>query len=72
MSNRFYTTEDPPRPLNIRGRSGIDPDVLVADNPDGGKVLWIIDGGDRKKILCHVCGVDYRAIRFPDATEPTS
>jgi hypothetical protein len=68
-SLRFYTTEEPPRRLNVRGRSGINPDILVADNPDGGEVLWIIDGGDPKKVDCTVCGVNYRAIRFPEGTQ---
>jgi hypothetical protein len=68
-SLRFYTTEEPPRRLNVRGRSGIDPDVLVADNPDGGEALWIVDGGDPKKVNCHVCGANYRAIRFPEGAQ---
>lgn len=42
----WVSVETPPRVLFVKGRSGIDPDCLVAfaeNEPD--KSLWIVDGG---------------------------
>jgi hypothetical protein len=53
----WITNETPARALFVKGRSGIDPDCLVAyleDDPHG-KPLWIVDKPDGTG---HVCGLN--------------
>lgn len=47
ITKLWLTDERNPRILHVKGRSGIDPDVLVAF-PEGGseRCYWIIDGGN--------------------------
>lgn len=69
MSERWYTTEDPPRRITVLGRSAFNPDVSVAENPDGGVALWILDNGSEGPGPFTVIArptVAYSAIRITD------
>lgn len=50
----WVTNENPPRLLNVKGVSGIDPDCLVAEVIGEPKLgpLWIVEASG------HVCGID--------------
>jgi hypothetical protein len=55
----WITDETPSRVLFVKGRSGIDPDVLVAfAENDPEHSFWIVDDGCSKydKASYHVCG----------------
>lgn len=57
----WKTDETPPRTLTVKGRSAIDPDVLVAelDGPasQDASAIWIVDDGIGKN-CAFVCGLD--------------
>ena len=55
MTQQWETKETPPRVLTVAGRSGIDPDVLVAYLDGDSKPYWIVEASG------HVCGLDVKA-----------
>lgn len=69
---RWYTTEEPPRRLEVKGRSAIDPDVMVATDPDNpeGRALWVLENGYKHAGPFTVIGDGgqraYKAMRLPD------
>lgn len=44
----WVSDETPPRVLFVKGRSGIDPDCLVAHAENDTHPLWIVDDGCEK------------------------
>src|SRR5580765_3481102 len=55
----WITDEAVARVLFVKGRSGVDPDCLVAYlEGDDSKPLWIVDGGRGGKVSsAYVCGL---------------
>jgi hypothetical protein len=66
----WLTDEIPARAMIAKGRSAIDPDVLVAYVEGDARPLWIVDNGTGTE-GCYVCGLggDVRA-RLLNMTEP--
>lgn len=55
----WTTKEEMPRTLIVFGRSGIDPDCLVARLPNAAEPYWIVESSG------YVCGLDVYAERMP-------
>lgn len=55
----WITDEMPARALIVKGRSGVDPDCLVAfvDGDETKAHCWIVDDGDQHKASAYVCGL---------------
>lgn len=68
--NIWITDETPARALFVAGRSGIDPDCLVAylEGDETKKPYWIVDHGNEG----HVCGLGVRArlVKTPPLSSP--
>lgn len=56
----WLTHEAPPRRLIVKGRSGIDPDCLVAHLEGDDRPLWIVDDGEKTE-NAYVTGIDVHA-----------
>lgn len=67
----WETNETPPRRLTVKGRSGIDPDVLVAHLDGDTAPLWIVDDGVGKADA-HVCGIGENVRASPLKTKEAS
>ena len=59
LVSTWMTLEEMPRKLTVKGRSAIDPDVLVAYLDGDAAPYWIVDNGSIDR--CYVCGLDVRA-----------
>lgn len=69
----FMTNEDAPRRMIAIGRSGIDPDVVVAyldSDKKREKTLWLIDGGNPEKEVVTVIGLDDEKALPGTSTKP--
>jgi hypothetical protein len=56
----WLTEETPPRVLEVKGRSAVDPDCLVATvmGQEWVRGLWIVHDGAAEPKRCYVCGID--------------
>lgn len=71
----WITDEPTPRVITVRGRSAIDPDVLVGNCEGVERPLWLVDDG-AKTTGVYVCGlggdVYARLIHPPEKPPQTS